>query len=186
LVWRVALGLCSGCLLVSRDARAAPQASAGLTLGGAVENVVGPPNATAGAFHLGGRADTLFFRNRGADMAFGPYVDAATASFHALDLGAGASWLLPVRDDLPLVLSEGVFVRNGTGRSWSPGAESEVFFGSRSYNFHSWYGMAIGVFVQTRWIPATPATLDVIAGVQLDAEVLVLPLLLLWGAAAPR
>jgi hypothetical protein len=55
--------------------------------------------------------------------------------------------------------------------------EGTLFAGSRSYNFHSWYGMALGFFAQTRWIPASPATLDVVLGVQIDAEILALPVL---------
>ena len=115
-------------------------------------------------------------------MAIGPYLDVATASFHDVDLGGGAEWLLPVRDDLPLVLSAGAFWRNGDDRSWSPGMEGTVFFGSRSYNFHSWYGLAAGLFAQSRWIPSSPSTLDLVFGVQIDGELLVLPALLIYEA----
>jgi hypothetical protein len=165
------------------DARADPQASVGLTIGGVVQDAVGPSPAS-GAFHLGGRASVLLLRNRGADIAVGPYLDAATASFQDVDLGGGAEWLLPVRDDLPLVLSAGAFWRNGEGRSWSPGMEGTVFFGSRSYNFHSWYGLVAGLFAQTRWIPSSPSTLDLVFGVQIDGELLALPALLVYEAIA--
>lgn len=168
-------------VLWAASAIAEPQASVGLTIGGVVQDVVGPSPAS-GAFHLGGRASVLFLRSRGADMAIGPYLDVATASFHDLDLGGGADWLIPVRDDLPLVLSAGAFTRNGEGRSWSPGLESTVFFGSRSYNFHSWYGLAAGLFAQSRWIPSSPSTLDLVFGVQIDGELLVLPVLLIYEA----
>jgi hypothetical protein len=106
----------------------------------------------------------------------------ATASFHDLDLGGGAEWLIPVRDDLPLVLSAGAFSRNGDGRAWSPGVEGTVFFGSRSYNFHSWYGLAAGLFMQSRWLPSSPSTLDLVFGAQIDGELLVLPALLIYEA----
>ena len=115
-------------------------------------------------------------------MALGPYADLATAGFHDVDLGGGVEWLLPVTDDIPIVLSGGGFARDGAGRSWAPGVEGAVFLGSRSFNFHSWYGLAIGAFAQTRWIPASPSTLDLVMGLQLDAELLVLPVLLAWGA----
>ena len=168
-------------MLWAPTATADPQATVGLTIGGGVEDAIGPSRAS-GAFQLGGRASVLLLRNRGADMAVGPYVDVATASFDDLDLGGGAEWLLPVRDDLPLVLSAGAFSRNGDGRSWSPGMEGTVFFGSRSYNFHSWYGLAAGLFAQTRWIPSSPSTLDLVFGVQVDGELLLLPILLLYEA----
>ncbi|MGH7272339.1 MAG: hypothetical protein ACREJ3_18070, partial [Polyangiaceae bacterium] len=168
-------------LLVASSAAADPQTSLGLTVGGVSERAFGAGSAQ-GALHLGGRADILFLRNRGTDMAIGPYVDLATSSFRDLDLGGGAEWLLPIRDDLPLVLSAGPFWRNGEGRSWAPGLESTVFFGSRSYNFHSPYGLAIGVFTQTRWLPSSPGAADVVVGVQIDGELLILPdlLILSW------
>ncbi len=162
-----------------RAALADPQASVGLTLGGVVENVIGPSGA-GGALHLGGRGSILFLRNRGADMAIGPYLDIATSGFQNLDLGAGAEWLIPVRDDLPVVLSAGGFLRDGDARSWAPGMEGTVFFGSRSYNFHSWYGLAAGLFAQSRWVPSSPATLDMVFGVQIDGELLALPSILLY------
>jgi hypothetical protein len=115
-------------------------------------------------------------------MAVGPYVDAATASFHDFDAGGGVEWLLPVRDDLPFVLSAGGFWRNGEGHAWAPGVEGTIFFGSRSYNFHSWYGLAAGLFAQMRWVPEEPRSLDLVFGVQIDAELLALPPLFLWEA----
>jgi hypothetical protein len=165
----------------TRDAWADPQASVGLTIGAAAESVVGPA-ATAAAFHLGGRGSLLLLRNRGADMAIGPYVDVATENFHDVDLGGGAEWLLPVRDDLPVVLSAGAFLRDGEGRAWSPGMEGTVFFGSRSYNFHSWYGLAAGIFAQARWVPAAPETMDLVFGLQIDGELLALPWIFIYEA----
>jgi hypothetical protein len=153
----------------------------GLTIGAEAENAVGP-DPLHGAFHLGGRGSVLFLRNRGSDMAIGPYIDAATASFHDVDLGGGAEWLIPIRDDLPLVVSGGAFARNGDGRAWAPGVESTVFFGSRSYNFHSWYGLAAGLFLQTRWVPASPSTMDTVFGLQIDGELLALPWVFLFEA----
>lgn len=161
-------------LLVPSTARGTPQASAGLTTGGVVEDVVGP-HSIGGAFHLGIRGDVLFLRSSPRDMGLGPYVDASTASFATSDVGGGLSWLVPAIEDLPLVVSAGAFARNGEGRSWAPGVEANLFGGSRSYNYHSSYGMAVGLFVQTRWVPLPPATLDVVIGVQLDLELLALP-----------
>jgi hypothetical protein len=163
-----------------RIARADPQASAGVTLGAAFPGVVGPSERAT--VHLGGRADVLFLRSRERDMALGPYLDVATAGFRNVDAGGGAEWLLPVTEDVPVVLSTGGFVRSGAGRNWAPGLAGSLFCGSRSYNFHSWYGLAVGVFVQTRWLPESPATLDVVGGVQLDVALLVMPVLFAYTA----
>jgi hypothetical protein len=163
------------------EARADPQASVGVTGGVALNDVVGPRSLYP-AVHLGGRADVLFFRSNPRQMALGPYVDVATGGFESVDAGGGASWLLPVIDDLPFVVSAGAFARNGQGRSWAPGLEGTLFAGSRSYNFHSIYGMAIGFFAQSRWVLESPATLDVVLGVQVDAEVLALPVIFVVNA----
>ncbi len=134
------------------------------------------------SLHLGARGDVLFLRRHNGEMALGPYVDGATAGFRDVDLGGGLEWLLPLTSDVPLVLSAGGLARDGDGRQWAPGVEGTLFMGSRSFNFHSWYGLAAGAFVQTRWIPASPSTVDVVVGVQLDLELLALPALFVWDA----
>jgi hypothetical protein len=166
------------------DAFADPQASLGMTIGGEIEDVGhGGPR---GAVHWGGRADVLLLRSRGRDMAIGPYIDAATESFHDYDAGGGIGWLLPVRDELPLVLSAGAFARNGEGRSWSPGLEGTLFWGSRSYNFHSWYGLAAGLFAQVRYLPSAPQQTDLVLGLQIDGEILLMPSMLILGLLRQR
>jgi hypothetical protein len=162
-------------------AAAEPQASVGLTVGAALEDVVGPRSVLP-ALHLGGRGELLLFRSNPRQMGFGPYLDVATAGFENVDAGGGVSWLVPLVEDVPVVLSGGAFARNGQERSWAPGVEGTLFAGSHSYNFHSWYAMAVGFFAQSRWVPASPATFDVVLGVQLDAELLVLPALFVMNA----
>ncbi len=159
-------------------AQADPQTSIGLTLGGVVREAQG--SGTSGAFHLGARGDLLLLRSRNSDMAFGPYVDTATASFHDVDVGGGLGWLVPVTEDLPLLLSAGGFARDGDGQGWRPGVEGTLLVGPRSYNFHSWYGLAGGLFVQTRWLPESPSTFDVVIGAQVDVEILALPFVFAW------
>jgi hypothetical protein len=165
----------------SSTAAADPQVSIGVTTGWVLQDAFGP-GSSSGAFHVGARADVLLLRNRGDQMAIGPYVDAATASLHDFDAGGGLEWLLPIRDDLPIVVSAGALLRNGEGHSWAPGLEGTVFFGSRSYNFHSLYGFALGVFAQTRWIPSPPAVADMVFGVQIDGEFLAMPSMLIISA----
>lgn len=162
-------------------ARADPQASLGLTVGGALRNVAGA-DPEHGALHMGARADVLFFRSRGSDMGLGPYAEAATLGFDVLDVGGGVAWLVPLRDQLPFVFSGGAFARDVHG-AWLSGLDGTVFFGSRSYNFHSWYGLSAGVFAQAKWIPGVPAA-DLVLGARVDAELLALPWILLYQAVA--
>jgi hypothetical protein len=164
-------------ILVTAPAAADPQASVGATAGLALQDLVGPRSLLP-AFHLGVRGDLLLLRSSPRQMAVGPYVDLATEAFESVDLGGGLSWLVPAFEDLPIVLSAGGFTRSGQGRSWAAGVAGDLFAGSRSYNFHSAYGMALGFFAQTLYVPEPPAALDVIFGVRVDGEILALPLLL--------
>jgi hypothetical protein len=166
--------------VTSRRAAADPQISAGVTAGGVIEDAAGPA-PPSGAFHLGARGDALLLRSSPRDPGLGPYLDVATASFHNLDLGGGLEGLLPLTGDFAAALSGGAFARDAAG-GWAPGVEGTLFVGGRSYNYDSVYGLALGLFAQTRWLPAAPSRLDVVIGAQVDAEVLVLPFLLAWGA----
>ncbi|MEI7893240.1 MAG: hypothetical protein WCI05_09115 [Myxococcales bacterium] len=162
-------------------ARAAPQVSVGLTLGADVRSLRAEAHPPV-AFHMGGRADMVLLRSRGSDMGIGPYVDIATNAFDTLELGAGALWLIPVRPEFPLVWSVGAFERRAPVFGWEPGVASTLFWGSRSYNFHSWYGLCAGFFVQGRYGLGDARQAEVIGGVQLDTAFLALPFMALVSA----
>ena len=176
----IAAAALGGALGAPRASRAAPQANFGLTVGGAATDV--RTNGPRAAFHLGGRADVLFLRSRNRDMAVGPYVDIATAAFDTIELGGGVEWLLPVTEGFPLVVSAGLLERRAPMFGWEPGAESTVFFGSRGYNFTSWYGLAAGLFVQARYGFGDGKQTDLIAGAQLDLSLFAYPFLLAYEA----
>jgi hypothetical protein len=164
-----------------REAAAHPQTTVGITLGGAATDLRDRPHA---AFHLGGRADLLFLRSRGRDMALGPYLALATTAFDTIEAGGGLEWLLPVRDDLPLIVSLGALERRAPALGWGPAAEAGISFGSRSYNFHSWYSLGFGLFVLGGYGIGDSPEADVIVGVQTDVMLLVYPLLLAFEAVA--
>jgi hypothetical protein len=167
-------------LLASGSAQAAPQVNAGLTVGGGATDLRG--DRAHGFFHLGARADVLFLRTRNRDMAVGPYVDFATAAFETLELGGGAEWLIPLSEGLPLVISAGLLERRAPGYPFEPGAASTIFLGSRSYNFHSWYGLAAGFFVQGRYGFGDARQADILGGVQIDLTLFAYPFLLAYEA----
>jgi hypothetical protein len=131
------------------------------------------------AFHMGVRGELLFFRKRDGEWAFGPYVEVLTRNFDALEMGGGLSLLMPVTELFPLVLSAGPHVRATEKLGWEPGVATTLFFGSRSFNYHSVYGMAVGLFAQGRF-GATQA--DVLGGLQIDFEIFALPVLYLVNA----
>ena len=75
---QVAVALAGALVALAADARATPQANAGLTIGGGASDLRAPP--AHAFFHLGARADVLFLRTRSRDMGIGPYVLPAPAA----------------------------------------------------------------------------------------------------------
>jgi hypothetical protein len=164
---------------VRADAR--PQLTAGVTTGAAFTDLRAE-NGPRLAYHLGGRLDLLLLRDAPRDMAIGPYVDVATAAFDTFEGGGGIAWLVPT-GATAFVLSGGGFAR--TSRfGWEPGASGTLFWGSRSYNFHSSYAVGVGLFAQGRYGLGDAKQADAIVGVQLDLEYLALPFVFAYEAIA--
>ena len=84
--------------------------------------------------------------------------------------------LLPITPYFPLVVSGGGYVRRED--EWTPGASAWLFFGSRSYNFHSSYVMTGGLLLGLERDLGEPHGNTVFIGAQIDGLVLVLPFLL--------
>ena len=178
---RVAVGVLMGALVVatSLPAAADPQFSAGLTLGPAFRHLrVGPVKP---ALHLGGRFDVLFLRQSQRDMGLGPYVDVGTSGFDSFETGGGLSWLIPA-GATSFVASGGAEARVAGGTT-EPGLTWGLFWGSRSYNFHSVYGFGLGLFAQGRYALGDSKAFDLVTGVQVDFAVVALPFLLLLNGA---
>ena len=155
-----------------------PQVSVGLTLGGGAADLRTRP---LGVFHMGLHGDVLFFRDRDKDMAMGPYVELLTVAFETVEVGGGVSWLIPVSEHFPLVLSAGAHARGYPG-GWEPGVHARIWMGSRSLNFDSAYGLAAGLFVEGRYGLGDGQQADILGGVQLDLELFALPFVLLYNA----
>lgn len=159
-------------------ASADPQVSVGLTLGGGAANLRTSP---LGVFHMGVQGDVLFLRKGDRDMAIGPYAEVLTVAFETFEVGGGVSWLIPVTEHVPLVLSVGAHARGYAG-GWEPGIHARIWMGSRSYNFESVYGLSAGLFVEGRWGLGDGQQADILGGVQLDFELFALPFVLLYNA----
>jgi hypothetical protein len=172
----VVLGVLAG----PRVAEAHPQIGAVLT-GGAALTDLRAGHGPRLAAHLGGRFDVLFLRSRPDQMALGPYLDVATHAFDTFETGGGLSWLVPAGGPA-FVFSAGGFARS-SAFGWEPGASATVFWGSRSYNYHSVYGLGLGLFLQGRYGFGDGRQADAIAGVQVDLQYLALPFVLAYQAA---
>jgi hypothetical protein len=184
---RVVLGatLAASLIFFARDAAAGPQVSVGVTTGFALTNLR-DDSGPRPAFHLGLRGDMLFLRGREKDMAIGPYVETLTERFNSTDFGTGVEWLLPAIPAFPFVLSAGGFVHDAPGfGGYQPGVAATLFFGPRSYNFFSSYGLANGLFVQTRYGFGDAKETDLLFGAQVDLGILALPWVLLFESVVP-
>jgi hypothetical protein len=166
-------------VVVVPTAFAAPQISSGVTAGAAVRS---PGDSPSPAFSLGGRVDVLLGRNRHPSMGLGPYAEFLSTGFRSVEAGAGAAWLVPTWASV-LVASGGFFGRSSS-RGFESGAGCSLFWGARSYNFHSSYAPSAGLFVQARFGLGESRQADVLAGAQVDLEYFALPFLLLYEAVA--
>jgi hypothetical protein len=124
------------------------------------------------------QGDVLFARERARDLGLGPYLSLSTAAFGDLRVAAGGRLLFPVSEDFPFVVSAGGLVAD----DGAPGLDASLFFGIRSYNFHSSYNFGSGVVagVQRTFGDRSSSVLSL--GVQVDALVFALPFMLAWGA----
>jgi hypothetical protein len=163
------------------DANADPQGTAALTIGVAgvgLERRVWDETA----FHLGAHGDVLFGRESNADFGVGPYAEVLTHAFDELQFGGGLSVLFPVSDTLPIVASLGAYGRAGEPNGLEPGVAMHLFWGSRSYNFHSSYVMSAGLMGQARIGLGSSEEIAIVLGAQLDFLAMSLPFVFLASA----
>jgi len=170
----------AACIVASSSpAQATPQITSVATTGLAFTDLRAS-NAPRVAYHLGARLDVLFLRDKPKDMALGPYIDVATHAFDTFETGGGLAWLVPL-EATAFVFSGGAFAR--TSRfGWEPGVAATIFWGSRSFNYHSAYAVGVGLFAQGRYGFGDGKQADAIGGVQVDLEYLALPFVFAYQA----
>lgn len=176
----VALGLGA----VASDAHAEPQVNTGLIVGGAAAGVDGgffeQPE-----FVLGVKGDVMFLRDDPWDFGIGPYAELGTLAFDELQFGGGASVHLPIHETFPLVASVGPYARYGDDDfGLEPGVATALFWGSRSYNFHENYIMALGLSVGYRASFGESKESALLVTAHLDLALMGLPFVALVGLIA--
>lgn len=166
-------------LAATVSARADPQLNLSLSFGAGAR--VAPSSSREALVGLAARGDALFGPRTPYGARVGPYVTAGTHDFDDLTVGLGLSVQLPVSPTYPLVLSAGVFADVLSLSTPRPGGLARLWWGSRSYNYHSRYVMVLGGWVEARHTPALDAT-DVVIGLDADLGFITLPLVLLYEA----
>lgn len=165
-------------LLAPSGARATPQITSALGVGGGGRHT--SAQGFVGVFSMALRADVLFGGRSPYAARVGPFVSLRSDAFEDLTAGAGASVLLPVSEAFPIVVSLGGAV-DFTANTPRPAVLARLWWGTRSYNYHSPYGLAIGVWVEARRFFDDAETTDVVGGVDIDLEVFALPIAFLVG-----
>jgi hypothetical protein len=122
--------------------------------------------------------DAHFGRERNSDFGFGPMLAVSTAGFWDVRFGGGTSVLIPLSPDMPLVLDAGAFAHETRGLALG----ASLFWGFRSYNFHSPYNLAGGLFTELVQDFDSDRATVVSLGFEVDAAVLAWPVFLLTGA----
>jgi hypothetical protein len=170
-------------MLNPRSARADPQSSVALTIGAAG---VGEKHDfwDKTVFHLGAHGDVLFGRSAPNDFALGPFIELGTLGFNDFQFAGGASGLLPVLETFPLVLSVGGYGRITGTYGLEPGVVGQIFWGSRSFNYHSAYGMSAGLVGQLRYGFGPSDETAIIIAAQLDLAAMSLPFIYLYKVIA--
>jgi hypothetical protein len=179
-------------LIAAPSARADPQGTFGLTIGVAGAGVDRRIWKST-AFHLGLRGDVLFGRSSNQSFGLGPYAELLTNGFDEIQFGGGVSGLLPIIDTFPLVLSAGGYGRAAAAsaflESQTPGPfgvegglAGSLFWGSRSYNFHSSYVMTAGLLTELRYGLGPSRETSILVSAQIDFAILTLPAVFLINA----
>lgn len=164
-----------GIVLAHGTARAEPQASVGITLGVAGAGLDRHLWDTT-LFHAGLKGDVLFGRAANDEFGVGPYAEVLTHAFDEIQLGAGISALAPILDVFPLVVSTGLYGRwSDDADGPEPGVAAALFWGGRSYNFHSAYSVSAGLLAQMRIGLGASKETSVVLAAQLDVALLGLP-----------
>jgi hypothetical protein len=161
------------------------QWSAAITVGGGGR--LAPAEQRTVLFCLGLRADVLLGPRDPFSVRVGPFVSGYTHNFDGLVLAMGASVLLPVSSTTPIVLSLGVATEAINHPVSIFGTVGRFWWGTRSLNYHSNYGMSAGVWLETLWLP-TQQRVDMMIGIDADLGFLSLPIVFLvnWISHARR
>ncbi len=180
------LGAFSTVLFLSQPALSAgPQVGVGITVGAAGVAQEGRLWDET-VFHLGARGDLLFGRDGSKGFGIGPYAELLTHDFGELQGGAGASLLIPVTELYPIVLSAGGYLRvpwqeapgplAGKDYGVEPGIAGTIFFGTRSFNFHTPWEITVGLIGQARFGLGESRESSFVVAAQLDLAGIWIPI----------
>ncbi len=139
----------------------------------------------AGVFSLALRVDVLYQPGPRA-WGIGPFVSTRTDNFADIAPALGASLLVPISETFPFVVSAGGALRvDAAGVSGGP--LERVWWGVRSFNYHTPYVLSGGLFAEARQLAiGANAGWDMVFGIDADLELLAIPWMALYTWAFRR
>lgn len=138
-----------------------------------------PRGCPSAVFSLALRVDVLY-RPGPRAWGIGPFLSTRTDQFAEFAPALGASLLVPISETFPLVLGVGTALRiDPVGLSVGP--LERLWWGARSYNFHTSYVLSGGVFAEGRQLAfGANAGWDLVFGLDADLELLAIPFMALY------
>ena len=164
-------------LLLAPTVAAYPQWSVGLSLGAGAR--LAPPVDREVLITAAVRSDATFGARTPHAWRAGFFGAVGTTDFVTLEVAAGGILHIPVNASFPVLLSAGAVLdlAPNPGRTAVLG---RIWWGSRSLNYHSTYGMTAGFWAEGRYRPGEGSA-DVLVGVDADLRFLALPFVMLAG-----
>lgn len=138
---------------------------------------VGPQEDRALLIETTLRSELLFGAPGDEHVRLGPALELRLQRFDAIEAGVGGAVLLPISRGYPFVLSGlvGYAFRRSPDVD-GPFAVATLAWGYRSYNYHSFYGLGLQLYVSARAHLDRQRGWEVTAGVEIDlAALLVIP-----------
>ena len=136
------------------------------------------------------RTELLFGKPGDERFRVGPALDLRFQRFDTVEVAGGLAVLLPIARGYPLVVTAAA----GYAARAQPQTDGGFFMGTvawgyRSYNFHSFYGLGLQIYVSTRVHMDDLSHYEITAGIEIDlAALFVIPamfLISLFRGGAP-
>lgn len=128
------------------------------------------------------RTEVLFGKAGDEHFRLGPALDLRFQRFDSAELAGGLAVLFPIARGYPIVLTAAA----GYAVRAQPETDGGFLLGTlawgyRSYNFHSFYGLGLQLYVSTRVHMDDFSRYEITAGIEIDLAAMAIPVMFLIG-----
>ena len=127
------------------------------------------------------RSELLFGKPGDERWRVGPALDLRFQRFDSAEVAGGVALLMPIARGYPLVLTAGAgYAFRAQPQDDGGFVLGTLAWGYRSYNFHSFYGLGLQIYVSGRMHMDDPSHYEITAGIEIDlAAMFVIPAMML-------